>query len=119
MTRETITDALRFWEPMRVLYNLVLLFVVVATVGVDRIAAIPINALTVNVAGAVGLLALMANILYCAAYPVDLFVQASDWRQGWRSARIGLWLIGTLTAAWITYNICGGAADALTFLKHD
>lgn len=119
MLRANITDALRFWEPMRVIYNLVLAGVVIATVGIQTIAAVPINALTLNAAGVVGFMALLANMLYCAAYPVDLFVQASDWREGWRSARIGLWLIGTITAAWITYNICGGAADALTFLKHD
>jgi hypothetical protein len=119
MLRANITDALRFWEPMRVVYNLVLLAVVVFTVGPQTLAQIPVNALTLNVLGAVGFMALLANILYCAAYPVDLFVQASDWREGWRTARLGLWLIGTLTAAWITFNICGGAGEALTFLKHD
>jgi hypothetical protein len=101
MDREMITDALRFWELGRIPYNLVLLTIAVATVGPATFTLLPVNALGVFI-----VLAVVANVLYCVAYPIDIFMQMSAWREGWRAARFGLWLVGMLTAAWLTFNVC-------------
>ena len=108
MSREIITDALRFWELARIPYNLVLLLVVVMTIGPQTFGVLPVNAL-----GVFAFLAVVANVLYCVAYPVDIFMQMSAWHEGWRAARFGLWLIGMLTAAWLTYNVCLGLVGAV------
>ena len=44
------------------------------------------------------ILAALANVAYCAAYPIDLFVQASDFRDLWRAYRWIVWAAGTLFA---------------------
>ena len=104
MDRETVTDALRFWELRRIPYNLALIAIVVATVGVEKVPALPLNYW-----GTLGVLAVVANVLYCAAYPVDLFVQMSAWRASWRQWRIALWFVGMFTAGWLTYSFCSAA----------
>jgi hypothetical protein len=105
MARTMITDALRFWELGRIPYNLILLTIVVATVGPQAMSALPLNAW-----GLLAVLGVIANMLYCAAYPVDLFLQVSAWREGWRQTRMALWLVGMFVAAWFTYNLCAGLA---------
>jgi hypothetical protein len=42
------------------------------------------------------LLAVLANVAYCAAYIVDIFVQASAFRDEWKQFR---WLLFTLGVA--------------------
>jgi hypothetical protein len=94
---EMATNAIRFWEPMRVIYNIVLAAVVVGH-------ALPVwqawwHLLSVDVVLWMFMLAVMANLCYCAAYIVDLFMQFSDFRTWWRWLRWGLFLIGTSFAA--------------------
>ena len=99
LDRETISDALRFWERGRIAYNAALILTALATAG-ER-AGIFMEPLRLAL---LATLAALANILYCAAYPVDLFVQASDYRQGWRRHRWMLLAGGTLLAmffAWL------------------
>ena len=43
-------------------------------------------------------LALLANVCYCAAYLVDIPMQRSSLSTVWRRRRWGLWLMGTLFA---------------------
>jgi len=43
-------------------------------------------------------LALLANVCYCAAYLVDIPMQGSPLSITWRRRRWGLWVIGTLFA---------------------
>lgn len=100
VSSDTITESLQFWEIGRVAYNLVLTIVVVATVGPAQLLHF-----SADNWGALGVLAVLANVLYCAAYPVDVFVQASHWRGEWRQLRWGLWLIGTMTASWLAYSL--------------
>jgi hypothetical protein len=100
VSSDTITDSLQFWEIGRVAYNIILTAVVVSTVG----PATMLHFSPVNFA-ALGVLAVFANVLYCAAYPVDLFVQASHWRDTWRSTRWLLWITGTGTAAFFAYSL--------------
>jgi len=44
-------------------------------------------------------LAVLANVAYCAAYVVDVFVQMSGFREQWRAYRWMLFFIGMSFAA--------------------
>jgi hypothetical protein len=50
----------------------------------------------------------IANIAYCAAYIVDIFAQASGFREPWRRYRKILFVIGTLFATIITRFVAMG-----------
>ena len=104
--RDYLTDAIRFWEPRRVLYNLSLAAIVVAyfVVGYPKSKAV----LSIDFALGLFLLAVAANVAYCAAYLADIFVQASGFRDIWKRARWVLFGIGTLFAAIITRFIAMG-----------
>ena len=58
------------------------------------------------------ILAVLANIAYCAAYAVDLFGQHSGLRETWRRRRWVLLVVGTAFAAvaahFVTLGILGG-----------
>lgn len=45
------------------------------------------------------LLAVLANVAYCAAYPVDIFVSVSSYGEKWRRHRWILFAIGLIFAA--------------------
>jgi hypothetical protein len=94
-------DALKDWEPRRLLYNAVLALVVLGHV----LAAWPESRRRLTVDAALGLsfLAVLANICYCAVYAVDLFAQFSGLHQTWQRGRIALLVIGTAFAAVITH----------------
>jgi hypothetical protein len=104
--REFATDALRFWEAWRVLYNLILVAIVLTYFAIGY----PLSkaALSVNSCLALFLLAVVANIAYCAAYVPDIFAQASRFRETWREYRRVLFAIGTLFAAIITRFVAMG-----------
>jgi hypothetical protein len=71
-------DALRYWELRRLLYNAVLAVITIWQLVVHH--AFPPQA-----SAAVAMLfvlAVVANILYSAAYLVDVFVQTSVYRNG-------------------------------------
>jgi hypothetical protein len=104
--RDYFTDAIRFWEPRRVLYNLVLAVIVVAyfVVGYPTSKSV----LSIDFALGLFLLAVAANVAYCAAYLADIFVQASGFRATWKRGRWVLFVIGTLFAAIITRFIAMG-----------
>lgn len=69
--REYATDAIKFWEPWRILYNLTLAAVVIIYFAIRY----PQSKSTLTVDFCLGLfmLALIANVAYCAAYVVDIF----------------------------------------------
>lgn len=94
-------DALRYWEPRRLIYNVVLL----AVVGFEFLAAWPKakSALSLDLVVFLFILAVFANIAYCAVYVVDLFVQFSGLRPVWNRWRWTLLLIGTAFAAAVTH----------------
>src|SRR5580704_13791791 len=93
---ELFRNAVRFWEPWRLLYNLLLGLVVaiwvIATWPHFR-PAMRLQSLLLLV-----VLALIANVCYCAAYLVDVPIQQSPFRTGWKGWRSALWLLGTLFA---------------------
>ena len=90
-------EAIRYWERRRPLYDLALLAVVLA----HFIAAWPGSMLLLKPDPLLMLfgLAVLANVAYCAAYAVDLFVQFSGARASWMRWRWTLLLVGTAFAA--------------------
>jgi len=109
-TRATFKDlagnALRYWESRRPLYNAVLALVVLCHFISNWPASRSI--LTFDAVLGLFLLAVLANICYCAAYAVDLFVQFSGMRGAWPKWR---WLVlgtGTAFAAVIAHFFAKG-----------
>lgn len=98
--REYATEAIRYWEPRRVIYNLVLVAVVVAYFAAGYPASK--QNLTTDSILVLFLLAVVANIAYCTAYFVDIFAQISGFRELWRSARWILFAVGLTFAAILT-----------------
>lgn len=99
--RGSFAEAARFWEPRRVIYNLILtavaVFWVVKTWPHFRPAAFRLDALL-----KLSVLALLANVCYSAAYLVDFGMQWSGlWAGGSATSSRGrwaLWVLGTLLA---------------------
>jgi hypothetical protein len=92
-----VTSAIRFWEQGRIAFNLVLTAVVVWSMG----SALwhPSAPLWIGLGIAAG----CANVLYSSAYVVDLLVQVSGYREGWRRwGRFVLWTLGTAFAVLLT-----------------
>ncbi len=94
--RESATDAIRYWEPKRLAYNAALAAIVV----VYFLFYFPASkaALSLDTTLRIFLLAVVANVAYCAAYIVDIFAQASGFRDQWRNHRWVLMTIGVLFA---------------------
>jgi hypothetical protein len=84
--RDSFTDAIRFWEPRRVIYNLVLALIVIAYF----VAGYPSSKTVLSVDFALGvfLLAVVANIAYCAAYLADFLYRSQDFAK-FGSAPVG------------------------------
>lgn len=105
--REYLTDAIRYWEPRRILYNLALaavfLFYFIRAFPNSK-AAISLDSILV-----LFLLVVLANVAYSAAYVVDVFVQASGFRERWRAQRWCLFGIGLTFAAILTRFCAVGA----------
>ena len=111
--RESVTAAIRYWEPRRLLYNAVLAAVVLTYFGLNYPASR--SALSVDFVLLVFILAVLANVAYCAAYPVDVFVCASSYRESWRKYRWVVFLIGLLFAATITRFFALGMFPTASF----
>lgn len=95
-----LTDAGRYWERRRVIYNAILAGVVAVWVMATWPHFRPVFAWPdfLPILG----LGLLANVLYCAAYLVDIPMQLSAIGTGWRSHRWTLWLLGTIFAFVLT-----------------
>ena len=98
--REIVTDAIGYWEPRRLVYNAAL----VVVVAVYFCAGWPASRDVLTLDGFLGLavLAVLANVCYCAAYIVDLFAQLSGFRVLWLRWRWSLLALGIGFAAIIT-----------------
>jgi hypothetical protein len=94
--RRVLVDAIRFWEPRRLIYNLVLAVVVVIWLVASWPHFRP--AFTLHSLLLLSILALLANACYCAAYVVDIPMQSLFVGDARRRYRWLLWLIGTLFA---------------------
>ena len=99
--RDLLSDAIRYWEPRRIGYNAFLAVIVVGWVIFTwphfRAAFTWQSLLFLFV------LAVLANVCYCAAYIADLPLQYSVYRDQWRRRRWGLWAVGTLFAGVIAF----------------
>lgn len=95
-----LRDAMRYWERRRIVFNAILLAIFLGWIVLtwphfsDAPAGQALLFLAIFFA--------MANILYSAAYLVDIPLQQSPARTFWRRWRLGLWLIGTLFAVLFT-----------------
>jgi hypothetical protein len=90
-----IADAVCFWERRRITYNLLLMMVFVGWVVVSWPSLR--GAFSLVHFAQLAVLALIANVLYCAAYLAELFFKdlaASKWHH-WRW---GIWIVGMLFA---------------------
>ena len=95
-SRSFFSDSIRFWEPRRLVYNLVLFAVCVAWVALSWPHFRP--AFTWSTVPPLTALAVIANVCFCAAYLVDLPLQHSSAGDAWRRRRWVLWLVGTIFA---------------------
>ena len=102
--RQALSDALRYWEPRRILYNGALAFVV--AIAYFRNFPASRAGLSFSTVEVLFLLAVLANVAYCAAYIVDVGVQLSNQRALWLRARWGLLVTGIAFAAVLTHFLC-------------
>lgn len=114
LNRAHVSDALRFWETGRIAFNLALLALTVGGAFLSIGADASRFEHWLMLAPALLVLAAVANLLYCAAYPVDLLAQASEFREPWRRWRWLLWAAGTglalLMAAAMLWGVSLGGA---------
>ena len=98
--RDYATDAIRFWEPRRIGYNVVLPVIVILCF-VSKLPASK-QEVSVNLVLFIFELAVLANIAYCTAYPVDILVQITGYRDHWRTLPWGLFVVGVAFAGILT-----------------
>lgn len=89
-------SAPRFWESRRFVYNLILSAVVLLWLVLTWPHFRP--ALTLPVLAAITVLALLANICYCAAYLAEIPIQQLLPGEYWNRLRWVVWVFGTLLA---------------------
>ena len=104
--REALSAAIRYWEPRRLIFNGALLVVVAGAF----FAGLPVSrrALSAEPVLALFILAVLANVAYCAAYIPDLAMQLSSFRPSWIRFRWVLLTVGILFASAIAYFFVGG-----------
>ena len=100
-------NALRYWEPRRLIYNGVLAGVVLAHVFVRWPGSR--EKISVDILLGMFILAVLANVAYCAVYAAYLFVQFAGLDAPWRRGRVALLIVGTAFAATITHFIVQGS----------
>ncbi|HEV3219994.1 MAG TPA: hypothetical protein VGZ48_09495 [Candidatus Acidoferrales bacterium] len=97
--REAVTNAVRFWERMRLVYNGVLVIIVIAIFGLNYPPSW--QALSNQKSTALFvffILAIVANVLYSVAYVPDVILQLSGYRETWLRYRWVLFVVGVLTS---------------------
>lgn len=94
--RVDLRDAARFWEPRRLWYNAVLVAIVVLWVVFTWPHFRP--AMTLAALGKMTVLAILANLCYCAGYAFEGFIQPLVSREYWRRLRYVVWVAGMLFA---------------------
>jgi hypothetical protein len=101
-----LTDAIRYWELRRVVYNAILVGIVVAVFMLQWPASR--SALSIDLVQGLFILAILANVAYCAAYVVDIVAQYSAFSAIWKRYRWLLFAIGVVFAGIIARFIAAG-----------
>jgi hypothetical protein len=101
--RSLVSDAVRFWEPRRILYNSALLAIVIIQFALHWTTGQ--EALNWSVGRTFFNLAVVANVFYCAAYIPDLLAQFSRFRPAWHRFRWGLLAVGILFGCSLAWDI--------------
>lgn len=103
-----ISNSIRYWERRRILYNLILLAIttirfciLIVNTNFSEFSNFEFTELLIPFVVFL-YYAIMANILYCSAYIVDVFIQLSDFRNSWLKHRWMLFFSGTALASIIT-----------------
>jgi hypothetical protein len=109
-----LVDAARFWEPRRLLYNLLLTGVVLIWLIKTWPHFRP--AMTLESLGIMTVLALLANVCYCAAYLAEILIQNVGSGTSWNRQRWAIWLLGTLFA--ILFENYWIADEIYPFIQH-
>jgi len=91
-----LMPAVRFWEPRRLLHNLLLFAVVMLWLVKTWPHFRP--AMTWESLGIMTVLALLANLCYCAAYLAEILIQNATTSRAWNRQRWAIWMVGTLLA---------------------
>ena len=104
--REALSQAIRYWEPRRILYNAVLLVEVVIVFVVNLPGSR--SHFNVNLALLLFVQAVLANVAYCACYVVDVVAQLSAFREAWLRFRWVLFVLGVAFAGTLTYFFSTG-----------
>ena len=99
-------NALRYWEPRRLIYNGVLALVVVLHFLYGWPASR--DKMTFDLVLGLFILGVFANIAYCAVYAPDLFVQFAGLDSAWRWGRVILLTVGTAFAATLAHFFAKG-----------
>jgi hypothetical protein len=97
---EVLTDAIRYWEARRIPYNAILSLIVAAIFLMNYPGSVGL--LTLDLLELLFVLAVLANVAYCAAYVVDFVAQSSDFRSRWKQYRWVLFVIGVVFASILT-----------------
>ena len=95
-THFSIRSATRFWEPRRLIYNIILTATALFWLFKDWTHFLP--ALTWSSLGIITVLAQLANLCYCAAYLADLAIQPLLPNSAWNRSRWAIWSLGTFFA---------------------
>ena len=95
-----VTNAISYWEVRRIIYNAVLAAIVIGYFVANLPASMEL--ITPDVIFALFILAVLANIAYCAAYVADIVAQMSAFRDLWLRLRWILFLIGLAFASILT-----------------
>jgi hypothetical protein len=104
--REAISQAIRYWEPRRLLFNAILLIEVAAIFALNLPGSRA--RLNVDLVLLLFVLAVLANVAYCTSYLVDVVAQLSAFRITWLRYRWALFLIGVAFAGALTYFFSSG-----------
>ena len=104
--REALSQAIGYWEPRRLLFNAILL-IEVAGIFILNLPGSRAR-LNVDLVLLLFVLAVLANVAYCASYLVDVVAQLSAFRTTWLRYRWALFLIGVAFAGTLTYFFSSG-----------
>ena len=94
--RRGMREAVEFWEWRRIWYNAILIAIVALWVVLTWPHFRP--AMNLSALGKMCVLAVLANLCYCAAYVAELLMQPALPHTSWRRVRIGLFVAGMLIA---------------------